>query len=86
MLGRAVLAVPALVRRQVAQAEVRRQVDDAHAALQQRRDDRRGRAMRVGDERRVDVAVAVDVELLEHGIDAVVRIELVSGGRRRCGS
>ena len=70
------LAVPALVGRPVAQAKVGGQVDDAHAALEQRGDDGRGRAVRVGDDRRVDVAVDVEVELLEDGVDAMVGIEL----------
>ena len=86
-LGRAVLAVPALVGRLVAQAEVGGQVDHAHAALAQLRDDGRGGAVRIGDDRGLDVAVRVDVELLEDRIHAVVRVQLATaGGRRRCGS
>ena len=72
-LGRAVLAVPALVGRPVAQAKVGGEVDDAHAALEQRVDDGRRRAVRVGDDRRVGVAVDVEVELLEDRVDAVMR-------------
>ena len=45
--------VVALVDGEVAQAEVGAQVDDLHPALAQRGDDRRGRAVRVGDDRGV---------------------------------
>ena len=58
--------VPLLVGRDVAQPEVGAEVDDPDAAVAQRRDDRRGGAVRVGDDRGVDVARAVEVELLEH--------------------
>ncbi len=76
-LRRGMVAVPLLVRRQVAQAEVGRQVDHAHAPLAQAGDGRRGRVVRVGDDRGVDVAVAVEVELLHHERDAMARIEVV---------
>ena len=76
-LGRLVLAVPPLVHRRVAQAEVGAQVDDAHAPLAQRADQRRGGAVGVGDDRGVDVGVAVEVELLELERHPVVRVEIV---------
>jgi hypothetical protein len=75
-VGRAVLAIPGGVGRAIAQAKVRRQVHDAHAALAQRRDDRRRGAVGIGDDGGVDVAVTLDVELLEHRADAMVRVQL----------
>ena len=71
--------IPALVGRDVAQAEVGGEVDDAHAALEQRRDGRRGAAVRVGDDRGVGLG-AIGVELLELERDAVVGVEV---GERR---
>ena len=80
-----VLDVALLVDLEVAQPEVGAEVDDLDPALEQRGDDRRRRAVRVGDDRGVDVAVAVEVELLEHGGDAVVRVEVGrAAGPRRC--
>ena len=66
------LAVPLPVHRGVAQAEVGAQVDDPDAALAQLGDERRGGAVGVGDDRGVDVGVAVEVELLELERHAVV--------------
>jgi hypothetical protein len=75
-LGVRVRHVPVLVDLDEPQAEVGREVDDAHAALVQGRDDRGGGAVRVGDDRRVDLAVAVEIELLERHVHAVERIQL----------
>ena len=71
------LAVPLAVHRGVVQPEVGTQIDDAHPARDQRRHELGGGAVRVGDDRRVDVGVAVEVELLEHQRHPVVGIELV---------
>ena len=76
-LGRLVLAVPAPVHRGVAQAEVGAQVDDANAPLAQLGHERRGRAVGVGDDRGVDVGVAVEVELLELERHPVVGVQIV---------
>ena len=75
-LGGAVLAVPALVGGQVAQAEVGGEVDDEDAEAAQRGDGRRGGAVRVGDDRRVDVLERVEVELGQLDRHAVARVEL----------
>ena len=66
-----------LVDLQVAQPEVGAQVHHLDPALQQLGDQRRGGAVRVGDDRGVDLAVAVEieVELLEHQRHAVVRVQ-----------
>src|SRR6476469_730852 len=76
-LGRAVLAVPALVGRQVAQAEVGGEVDDERAEAAQRRDRRRRGAVRVGDDRRVDLLDLVEVELAQLERHPVARVEAV---------
>ena len=76
-LRREVLAVPLAVDRGIAQAEVRAQVDDPHLPLEQRRDHRRRRAVRVRDHRRVDVRMPVEVQLLEHERHAVTRVKIV---------
>ena len=52
--GRLVLAVPVLVDRAVAQPEVGRQIDHARARGPQLGDDRRRRAVRIGDDGGVD--------------------------------
>ena len=88
-VGRAVLAVPLGVGAGVAQAEVRAQVDDLHPALVQLGDGRRAGAVRVGDDRGVDVAVAVDGEVVprsrwaDHALAEGQRVEVlqaVQGG------
>ena len=76
-LGRVMLVVPLGVHGGVAQAEVGAEVDDPDAALAQLRHERRGGAVRIGDDRRVDLRVAVDVELFERQRHAVKRIQLV---------
>ena len=76
-LGRAVLAVPALVGRQVAEPEVGGEVDDEDAEAAQRGDGRRRGAVRVGDDRRVDVLERVEVELGQLDRHPVARVELV---------
>ena len=60
----------------IAQAEVGAQVDDAHAPLAQLRDQRRRRTVRIGDDRRVDLGVAVEIELLERERHPVVGVEV----------
>ena len=84
-LRRRMRPVPALV--QLARdAEVRGQVDHLQPARAQVLDGRRGRAVRVGDERRVAaLGDAVGVEGLELAIDAVARVEVgQQRGPRRC--
>lgn len=76
-LGRLVLAVPAPVHGGVVQAEVGAQVDDADTALAQRGHQRRGSAMRIGDDGGVNVGVAVEVQLLELERHPVVRVQIV---------
>jgi hypothetical protein len=57
-----VLAVPALIRRQVTQAKVGGEVDDEDAEPAQGGDRRRRGPVRVGDDRRVDLPELVEVE------------------------
>jgi DisA bacterial checkpoint controller nucleotide-binding len=76
-LWRLVLAVPAAVQVGVVQAEVGAQVDHPHAAGPQLRDQRRGGAVRVGDHGRVDLGVAIDVELLELHRHPVMGIDVI---------
>ncbi len=72
------LAVPLGVHGRVAQAEVRAQVDHPDAALVQVGHELGRRAVRVGDDRRLQpLGLAVQVERLEHQRHAVVGIELV---------
>ena len=71
------VAVPLAVRRQVADPEVGRQVDDGDVLCAQRRDDRRRRAVRVGDDRRVEAREVVQVELLQRQRHAVARVDRV---------
>ena len=61
----------------VAQAEVGAEVDDADAALAQRGDGGRGRAVRPADERGVDVALRVRVPRLELQRHARARVDVV---------
>ena len=82
-LGLGVLAVPLLVDGRVAQAEVGAQVDDLDAAAVQLGDQLRGGTVRIGDDRGVDLGVAVEVELLEHERDAVMRDTARRAGGRR---
>ena len=70
-------AVPLLVHGRVAQAEVGAQVDDPHARSTSSATTSARGAVRIGDDGRVDVAVAVEVELLEHERHAVMRVEVV---------
>ena len=76
-LGRLVLAVPAPVHRGVVQAEVGAQVDDADATLAQLGDDGRGGAVGVGDDRGVDLGVAIEIELVELERHPVMGIQVV---------
>jgi hypothetical protein len=71
--GGAVLAVPLLVGGQLAQPEVGREVDDADPALEQLGNDRRGGAVRVGDDGRVDVELGR--RGLEHERHARARVD-----------
>ena len=71
------LAVPLLVDGRVAEAEVGAQVDDPDAAAVQLGDQLRGGTVRIRDQRRVDLGVAVEVELFEHERYAVMGIQLV---------
>ena len=63
------------------QAEVGGQVDDAHAALAQRGDDRRRGAVRVGDDAASTSRVAIGVVLLEHERHARARVHVVERAR-----
>ena len=65
MLGVRVGAVPVLVGLQVAQAIVGAQIDHPHPALEQLVNHGSGGRVRVGDDRRVDVGLHIEVELLE---------------------
>ncbi len=68
--------VPVLVRRDVRQTQVGRQVHYASVALPQRGDGRRGRGVRVGDDRGVDVH-AIQVQFRDRQRHAVTRVEVV---------
>ena len=72
-----VLAVPQLIHLGVSQPEVGAQVDDSHAALAQRCDERCRGAVRVCHDGGVDVGVPVEIEFLEHDRHAVIRVEVV---------
>jgi hypothetical protein len=77
-LGMTVLDVVLLIDREVAQAEVGAQVHHLDPAGAQLRDDGRRGAVRVGDDRGVDLAVRpVEVQLLQHLRHAVARVERV---------
>ncbi len=75
-IGAGMDAIPLLVDARVAQAEIGAQVDDAHAALAQLPDERRGLSMGIGDDGGLHLGVALEVELLELERHAVVRVEL----------
>ncbi len=82
--------VPELVGRQVDEPEVGREVDDGDPEPAHRRDHRRRRPVRVGDDRRVDPLEPVEVELGELDRDPVARAQvgeararLAARGRRR---
>ena len=55
------------------EAEVGGEVDDLHALLAQRRDHRRGGAVRIGDDRGVDLGAVLGDGLLQHQVDPVLR-------------
>ena len=76
----AVLAVPLLVGLEVAQPEVGREVDDLRPRPRSSATTGRGGAVRVGDDRGVDVLDRVEVELGQLQRHAVARVELVEAG------
>ena len=76
-LRRDVLAVPLGVHVGIAQPEVGAQIDDADVALAQLRDERRRGSVGVGDDRGVDICVAIEIELLECERDPVVGVQVV---------
>src|SRR6202020_2346674 len=76
-VGTRMLAVPLLVGRERRESEVGAEVDDANATLAQRADRRRGGSVRVGDDRRVELAVGVELQLAEDERHAIARIEVV---------
>ena len=74
-VGLAVRPVPALVAGHVAQAEVGGEVDDQGAQAPQLGDERCRRAVRVGDDRSVELLDLVQVQLLEDERDPMARVE-----------
>lgn len=72
-----VFAVPLLIDRGVVQPEVGAVIDYAHAPFTQSCHQRCGGAVRVGDDRSIDLGVAVEVELLELERHPVLRVEIV---------
>ena len=71
------LAIPLLVGGEAREAEVGAQVDDACAAIAERRDGRCGGGMRVCHDGRIDGREGVDVELFNLKRHAVAGIELL---------
>ena len=72
-----VLAVPTLVGCERGEPEVGAQIDHARAAVAQTADRRRGRRVGIGDDRRVELAVGVEVELLDLQRHAIAWIQVI---------
>ena len=75
-LGVRVLDIPALVGCEVAQAKVGGEVDHPYATAEKLGDERRRGGVRVGDDRRVYLRVALEIELLHDHVHPMLGVDV----------